>query len=317
MPSNGVLVAGNLVLDILVRPAPESVPWDTTRWVDSIEQHSGGNCANTAYAIAKFGVPSRALSLAGRDAAGDRILAALAQAGVDVSYIERCDLPTASTVGLVRSDGARALLHAPGASLSAFERPVAMTPDLTAGFAFLHVANPFGIPGLRNTAPEMLRSAREAGLRTSLDAGWDSRGEWMKVFAPCLPWTDALFVNLDEAMHLTGRNDATDAAHSLLDHGAGCVALKLGAKGCALFEGSQEYPIPGIPVPVVDTTGAGDCFAGGFLAAYSRGMSLFEAARFANAAAAKSVTALGSVSGLVSFEETQECLRSFSHYAVE
>ena len=302
--ANGVLVAGNLVLDTVVIGVPESPPWNTSQWVESMEQHLGGNCGNTSHAIARVGVPARALAFAGRDAAGDRVTEILSAAGVDTSFMERTGMPTAASVALVRADGARCFLHCPGASLVAFLNAPEITSSLASGCAFFHMANPFGIPGLRSTAPEILRRARAAGLRTSLDAGWDSRGEWMKVFAPCLPLADVLFVNAEEARLLTGVEDENAAASALMDAGAACVVVKMGALGCMLRNSQGCWTIPGFAVTAVDTTGAGDCFAGGFLAAAAKGLPPLEAARFANAVGALSVQKPGSTAGLLSFEET-------------
>jgi sugar/nucleoside kinase (ribokinase family) len=300
----GVLVAGNLVLDTVVLPVPDSPPWNTSYWVDAIEHHLGGNGANTSHAIAKLGVPARALGYVGEDPAGDRVLAILQGAGVDTRAVERVDLPTAATVALVREDGARCFLHCPGASTKAFQQAPAITAALAEGCGFFHLANPFGVPGLRSNAPEILRQARAAGLCTSIDAGWDSRGEWMKVFGPCLPAADVVFVNAEEARLLTGLDDPNAAARALRAGGAGCIVLKLGARGCSVHAEGGEWTAAGFPVKAVDTTGAGDCFAGGFIAALARGYTLPEAARFANAVGALSVGKAGSTAGLLSFEGT-------------
>ncbi len=296
----GVLCFGNLVVDTLVGPLREPPRYESTLWVESLEQHTGGNGANTSYAIAKLGVPVRLAGFAGRDAFGDFVTARLSEIGVDTKFVQRVDLPTAATVALVNQQGSRALLHRPGASTIAFEAIPEFTPELLAGCTAFHLANPFALPHVRRHGPEMLRRAREAGLRTSMDTGWDSRGEWMGVVGPCLPFVDLLFVNEDEAQRLTGAADAVLASQALQNGGARTVVVKLGDRGCVV---DGEH-VPGCCVEVVDTTGAGDAFAGGFVAGLQRGMSLFDAARLANAIGALCVTRLGSTAGLRSFEET-------------
>jgi ribokinase len=87
--------------------------------------------------------------------------------------------------------------------------------------------------------------------------------------------------------------------------GAASVILKLGNTGCAAFTPDGEFWVPAFEVEAVDTTGAGDCFVGGFLAALHRGRSWLEAARFANAVAALSVQKLGATAGLRSWAETE------------
>ena len=149
-----------------------------------------------------------------------------------------------------------------------------------------------------------MQNARGAGLTTSLDTGWDARGEWIEVIGPCLSHTDLLFVNEDEARILTGLPDLSTAARFFVDHGVSSVVIKTGPRGCLVLDQGTEIHVPAFHIEPVDTTGAGDCFAGAFLAALHRGMNTAEAARFANAAGALSVCALGAVTGLRSFEET-------------
>jgi sugar/nucleoside kinase (ribokinase family) len=302
----GVLCCGNAVLDVLVCPVVEP-GWGRTTWVDTIEQQLGGNGANTSYTLALLGVPARLLSVVGADAFGDKALGILELVGVDIRWMERSNEPTATTVVLVHADGRRALLHRPGASRHAFASPIELGPEVVAGCTRFHLANVFALPELQPQAADLLRRARVAGLSTSMDTGWDARGRWMATLGECLPHTDLLFVNEDEARQLTGSSDPASAATILREHGTRDVVVKLGAQGCLIA--SQR--VPAFQVPVVDTTGAGDCFAGGFLAALQYGFSYEDAARFANAVGALSVQALGGVTGLRTFEQTLEWIDQF------
>src|SRR5205823_11846721 len=120
---------------------------------------------------------------------------------------------------------------------------------------------------------------------------------------------DLLFMNQDEARMLSGSADPEEAARRMQALGAGDVIIKLGAEGCAIFT-PQTARVPGFPVDVVDTTGAGDCFVGGFLAALSRGAGYRKAARYANGVGALSVQKLGAINGVRGRAETEEWLRS-------
>src|SRR5581483_5017862 len=208
---------------------------------------------------------------------------------VDVAHVRRSTLPTPTTIVLVSSNGARSLLHRPGASREAFSEHPELPAELTEGCKWFHLANVFALPALRSHAGGLLARAREAGLSVSIDTGWDARGEWMDVLKPCLPHADLLFVNEDEARELTGLTHPVEAARALQQHGIANVVVKLGAAGCALFMGDESIACPAFEVPVVDTTGAGDCFVGAFLAALLRGLSYPDACVFANAVGALSV----------------------------
>ena len=299
----GVLCAGNVVYDILTRPA-DRFEWGATTWVESIDPHLGGNGANTSYALAKLGAAARLLSIVGRDDFGAYCLWRLKSAGADVSFVEHSAEQTATTVGLVRADGLRAFLHRPGASHLAFAKPIEFGGDLIDGFSHFHLGNPFGLPGIRAQAADTLARARAAGLTTSADTGWDARGEWMTLLGPCLPFIDLLFVNEDEARMLTGASAPAEAAAIFREGGAADIAIKLGERGCAVFSEAEEIRVPAFQVSVKDTTGAGDCFAGGFLAALHHGMYYEAAARFANAVGALNVQSIGSTEGLLCYEET-------------
>ena len=305
----GVLCTGNLVMDILVRPV-ESIAWGTTTQVESMEQHMGGNGAATSYAVAMLGVPARLLGMVGPDAFGDQLVARLAGAGVQTSGVRRAAAATATTVVLVRGNGDRHFLHRRGASDEMDLDETAFRAECRAGWTHYHLASPFGLPRLRDRQAGFLRAAREAGLATSIDTHWDAQGRWMEDLEPCLPYTDVLFANEDEARMLSGSGDPETAAAFLRARGAGVVVVKLSRAGCALFGPGLALRCPAFSVPVVDTTGAGDCFVGGFLAARQRGLDWEHAARFANAVAALSIQHLGGTEGLRSWDETERFQRA-------
>ena len=306
---SGVLCCGNIVFDVLVRPVAE-LRWNTTHWVDSIRHSMGGNGANTAFALGLLGARVRLLGWVGADPAGAFLLDKLAAAGVDLSAVRRGQAPTATTVSLVNPQGDRFLLHAPGVSLEAFAEPLELDTSLLAGMTHFHLANLFAIPGLRRQGAGILQQARVAGLLTSLDTGWDQHGRWMEDLRPALASTDLVFVNREETLGLTGTSDLCQAARILAGCGVRVVVFKLGAEGCAVWRDGELIRVPAFQVEVVDTTGAGDCFAGAYLAALTRGLDALDAARFANAAAALSVTRLGATEGLRAWDETEAWMRA-------
>jgi len=215
---------------------------------------------------------------------------------VDTTAVAAVESPTAATVGLINSAGSRMFLHRPCAG---FIAPLEFPPRLTGGMSHYHLASLFILPNFRPHAPATLARARAAALTTSLDTNWDPRGTWMEDLSPCLPDLDFLFVNEDEARML-GAPPA-----GILSRGVGAVVLKLGPRGCAVYTAGREILSSAFDVPVKDTTGAGDCFVAGFLAAWLRGASLEEAARFANAVGALSVQCVGATAGLRNLAETE------------
>lgn len=308
-----ILCFGNLVADILIRPVTE-IRWGATTWLDEAELTVGGNGANTAYTLAKLGVPVRLQGAVGSDSLADSILKLLEGQGVDTKGVRRLDVKTALTVVLVRTDGERAFLHAPGASAAVDKTAFLLPHGAGVNYVHLHVANPFAVPALRRSLAEILEGARRAGLSTSLDAGWDSAGRWMEDLRQALPFTDIFFANELEAQMISGTKNPATAAQKLLDAGCYAVVIKLGRSGCWVQVGDTTWCVPAFEVPVRDTTGAGDAFVGGFLASLYRGKSWREAARFANAVGALSVQKVGATVGLLSYEETIKWMETYTCY---
>ncbi|MBI3698671.1 MAG: carbohydrate kinase family protein [Acidobacteria bacterium] len=300
-PSGAVYCAGNICLDILVRPVESMPGWGTTTWVDSIAQYLGGNGAITAFALGKLGSPVRLAGAVGDDAFGDYVMARLASAGVDLSHVRVTPgVQTATTVGLVNARSERLFLHVLGSSALFEPDHIRFDP----GFSYFHLGSLFHLPQMRHAGAALLERARAAGLFTCVDTMWDTAGRWMQDFAPLCPLIDCLFVNQDEARMLAGSDDPAPVGAFFRGRGAGMVVLKMAAEGCAVSAPGEEFRSPAFPVEAIDSTGAGDSFCGWFLAALRRGFSLPDAARFANAVGACSISRLGATEGLLGFEET-------------
>ncbi len=304
-----VLCSGSIIFDILVRPV-DNAQWGATTLVESVEYHLGGNGANTSTALARLGVPVRLIGVAGDDDQGRGALETLKSRGVDTSHVSRCGAPTATTVVIVNSAGDRQFLHRLGASEQAFPEPLEFNSALVQGASHYHLASLFILPRLRAHAPQTLARARAAGLTTSLDTNWDAENRWMRDLESCLPHLDILFMNEDEARMITGASDPSAAAGVVLAKGVRTAVMKLSNRGCAIYTKDRDVVCPAFDVEVKDTTGAGDCFVAGFLAAMLRGESHTQAGTFGNAVAALSVQKIGAVAGVPPREEIETWMRS-------
>ena len=164
----------------------------------------------------------------------------------------------------------------------------------------MHVAGYFVLHGiLFPEFGERLLLARQAGLETSLDVVRTWTMSNPHPLWDCLPALDTFFCNAQEAAILTGCEEPMAAAKEFHSRGASRVVIKLGELGCWLDSPDFQGQIETQPVQVVDTTGAGDAFAAGFLAARTRGADEVEACREGNAAGRKVVQALGAVTAWV------------------
>lgn len=158
----------------------------------------------------------------------------------------------------------------------------------------MHVGGLLALPALEEGLPELFAQVREGGGWVTCDVTWDRRGRWMETLGPLLPWISVFLPSEMEAHELTGREEPLEMARHLLDLGPELVVVKLGERGCLWLDKEGPGWVPADPVPVVDTTGAGDSFVAGFLSARLEGRSSEECCRRAVEVAALCVGGLGS-----------------------
>ncbi|MDR7520186.1 MAG: carbohydrate kinase family protein [Armatimonadota bacterium] len=303
-----VACVGVMVADVLVRPVDRWPEPGRLCVVESIEVHTGGLAHTTAMTLARLGVSTAVVGRVGRDFLGGFLLDALRTHGIEVHVIQDDHTQTSATVVMVAGNGERSFLHVTGAN--ARMRVEDVPQDLLARTRFLHLGGFFILPSIDGEpAARLLQRAQSLGCRTSLDMAWDPSGRWMTLLAPCLPHLDLLFGNRDELSCVTGAHDVARMAALLRERGVGVVVVKLGEEGSYVDGGHWCGRVPAFDVRVVDTTGAGDAFCGGFLAGLLQGWSLEQTARFANAVGALCVTAVGGSTGARSTAEVLEFMR--------
>ncbi|MGN1030758.1 MAG: carbohydrate kinase family protein, partial [Butyricicoccaceae bacterium] len=161
-------------------------------------------------------------------------------------------------------------------------------------FASIFVFPLLGVPEMA----EIFRRAKENGMIVCADTTMPKRGETLRDLAPALQYVDYLLPNLAEARAITGLSDPHEIVHAFRDAGVSSVVLKCGAKGCLLCNANEEVEVAGYPAQCIDTTGAGDNFAAGFLCAMLDGKNDLECARYANAVASISVEHVGANAGV-------------------
>ena len=288
-----VYCVGNAVADVLTRPVNDFAPSGTSQSLDDVALSAGGNCINTAIALARLGIPIKIAAAAGDDAFGEMLRLRIRQEGIDeTGLITIAKAKSSVSIVLIESSGERRFLHLRGAN--AFFTAGHLDWELAKGAKFFHYASAFALPALDadHLAPTLER-AHELGCLTSINICWDTQGRWMSVLRPALEHTDFIFPNCDEGRALTGESEPVRIAAKLRELGVKTVIVKLGAKGCYVDSPEGSFTAPGFSVEPLDTTGAGDCFAAGFLAALSIGKTLPEAARYANASGALATLSLG------------------------
>jgi 2-dehydro-3-deoxygluconokinase len=281
-------------------------------------QGFGGDTSNVAIAAARAGARAAYISRIGADAFGDRLLELWATEAVDTQAIERDTVAPTGIYFVTHGASGHEFSY-----LRAGSAASCMTPDwLLQGPAsptissakFLHVsAISLAIStSACDTVFAAMRLARETGTQVAFDSNlrlklWPldrARACIQQAVALC----DLFLPSAQDVLALTGLSDpdaVADWAHGL---GAPTVVLKLGIQGVLVSAQGERRRIPAHTVPLLDATGAGDCFCGNLLAQLAAGATLFDAARYANAAAALAVQGFGAVAPLPRPEQVQTLL---------
>jgi sugar/nucleoside kinase (ribokinase family) len=292
-PGSGrLLVIGDLATDVVaVHERPLAPATDTAAHV---VLRPGGAAANVAAWAAAAGADATLLARVGADTA-DQHRAELRRAGVRPVLREDPDRPTAAVVCLVDATGERTMLNDRGASAAL--GPADWEESLLDGAARVHLSGYlfFSAPG-RALAALVLDRCRSRSVPVSVDPA--SVGPLVQLgpatFLGLVHGVDLLFPNQDEARLLGGHRDPETAGLRLAQWTGALVVVKRGADGAILCrDGAVLGRVPAPSAKVVDTTGAGDAFAGAFLAARLAGAAPLDAAEAACAAAARCVTRPG------------------------
>lgn len=259
-----VVVVGDVATDVVA--VLDGVPAPGSDRPASISSRGGGAGANVAVHLAQLGVPVVLAGCVGDDPAGAGLLAELTAAGVRPHVRTVAGSATGTIVSLVEPDGQRSMLADRGANLQL--RPDDVPPPAPGGH--LHLSGYTLLdPGPHAAGLAAMAAATRAGATISVDPA--STGpltrygvdRWLADTAAAT----LLLPNADEARLLTGCADAEAAARALAARHE-VVAVSLGAEGALWASGDLLVHRPAQPTVVVDTTGAGDAFAAGLLAAW-------------------------------------------------
>jgi ribokinase len=282
-----IAVLGSLNMDLVLRVAKIPAPGETLLG-SAFQMMAGGKGANQAYAAAKLGVPVAMAGKVGYDLFGDRLRAHLAAAGVDVAQVRSVqDAPTGVATIHVSDEGQNAIVVASGANFIWSTGEVESLRPIfrQASHVLFQLETP---PAIVEAG---LRIAKQEGAVTILDP------------APAQALPASVLANVD---YLTPNESEAEAIGAVR---ARNMVYKLGAAGC-LYQGMEgEIRVPAPLVQVVDTTAAGDTFNAAFAVALSEKQALPDALRFANHAAALSVTRLGAQASAPTREEVLAFLR--------
>jgi ribokinase len=281
-----LICVGDVMVDVLAHlPGALAVGSDTPAPVALL---GGGSAANTAAWAVAAGVPCTLVGRVGDDVLGRTALDELAAAGIELAVTVDPTLPTGVCIVLVGPDGERTMVPSPGAN-AVGGSVLAFAPAdhlHVSGYALFH-------PQSGAAALDALARARAAGCGVSVDAASSAPlrafgvGRFLDAVAPALS-----FANADEATVFAGTRDV-EAAVRMLALRCGEAIVKCGPDGALWSDGTRLLHVPAVRAVPVDSTGAGDAFAAGVLAARLGGAVVDETLRAGHVLAARAIAKCG------------------------
>lgn len=302
---------GLTVLDILGKGIEEIPAGGKGAIIEKIRITAAGTAAGASVIAARLGLKTALVGAIGNDDMGNILEQMLLKHGVDTRYLlKTSDMPTSATMLAINKEGERPNFHAVGATIlleidDARQRCINNS-------RFVHWGGAGTMPELdRGRGAEILKEARNGGSIITSDfiAPSPRTLEFLKLI---MPYIDYFMPSFEEAMEVAGTKSPEETARYFTNLGAGACILKMGARGSLLVTGEKQIAIPAFAVNACDTTGCGDAYCAGFIAALARGRDIETACRFASATAALVATGLGSDAGVIDFAETEKAMNTLS-----
>ncbi|HBY93139.1 MAG: carbohydrate kinase family protein [Ardenticatenaceae bacterium] len=262
----------------------------------------GGMVANFLVALCRLGTTCGFHGPVGDDEFGRRVLDSLAANGVDISgAVVKPGGQTYFCTVMLDESGEKSLVVAPTDCL--FPQPEDVDAEVIAQACHLHTTAAV-IP----TASKAVRIAKQHGLTVSLDL--EASNARHPDMPALLADVDVLFVNQGALRLLNNSGSPQEVAERLLEYGPSVVCVTMGAAGALVASADGSLQVAVFPVTVVDSTGAGDCFAAGCVHGFLKGWPLSATATFASAVGAISVTQRGGHTGTPTADEVRAFLAS-------
>ncbi len=306
MGNGYVVVMGSYVADVAFRT--RKLPaWGETYMGSEFKLGPGGKGSNQAVAAARAGAKVSFISKLGRDPFGDMARKTYREEGIDMAHLLETDSATGAAAIIIDAErGENAIIVVPGACFELVPEEVERARELITGALVFVTQLELALP----TVEYGLKLAHEAGVPTILNPA-----PGCKLPETIFPYCDYITPNESEAEVLTGirvasLEDAEMAADALLARGVRNAVITLGAQGALVKNATLQRHIPAFFAgEVVETTGAGDAFNGGFAVALAEKKDVVEAARFGCAVAGISVTRPGTAPSMPFRKEIEDLLR--------
>lgn len=311
-----IVVIGAAIVDLPLYPVGRDVFDRASSPVERMAMTVGGDAINEATILTRLGHTVRLVSAVGQDPAGSFVLEHCRKNKIDSSFLAVSGtLTTSINVPLISPDGERSVITNRSGSLWQLCLDDLDLSCLEEG-SVLSFASIFNNPRLDQPAMlEIFRRAKERGMTICADMVSPRFAEKVDDIRQALAYVDYFFPNYDEACELTGLMELDEIADSFLACGVKNVIIKIGRRGAYVKNAQECFIVPIYPkANCVDTTGAGDNFASGFITALLEGRSLRQCAEFANVTASIAIEAVGATTALQSRAQADERYEKYRNF---
>lgn len=303
-----VVCVGSSCVDVLVCGVDLSAPFTgESKQAREVLLSAGGDATNQAIVLQRLGVSVKLVTGFGKDTASSFIQNYLRDAGVNIDQctVSESIRPSVNVIA-VAPDGQRNFIKA---ATDIRSRQYAVDLEAVKGARIVSLGSLFISPFYTvESVAEVVEAARMNNALVCADVMLTPRACSLDCLKEVLPGIDYFFPNKDEATGLTGKSDLDQIADIFLGYGIKNVIIKLGKYGCFARNSSERLLVPAIGKDVVDTTGAGDNFVAGFIAALLEGKNLAGCCEFAVATAGVSIQYIGANTGVQSRRQVEEFL---------
>lgn len=291
---NHIVVVGSLNMDLVVRTQRHPQIGETVIGYD-FRTYPGGKGANQAVAAARLGGKVKMIGRVGKDQFGKELLRTVTNAGVDTKYIiQDSDAPSGVAFITVDDLGKNTIVVASGANARLSPEDVTLAEEAFIGASVLLLQLECPLIAVERA----ITLAQKYHLKIVLNPA-----PAQLLDAELLARVDYLIPNQTELALLSGQDTPVAGINVLAGLGVRKMVVTMGDEGALVVDGNRHEHLPAYRVRVVDTTAAGDAFAGAFAVALTEGSSVWEAARWGNAAGAMTVMRAGAQPSLPAREE--------------
>jgi len=303
--NNEIAIVGELNVDLIASGLGSEPILGQEILAEGFEITLGSASAIFACGIANLGRGVTFISRVGADDFGAFCAAALAIKGISTNHIKISEAAKTGVTIVLSTRQDRALVTYLGAIAELGFADVPL--EALENHRHLHLTSYFLQSNLKPDFARLMTEAKKRGLTVSFDPNSDPMQSWNEEILEVIKQTDILFLNETEAKQMTAQNDS-EAAIRQLGRYCACVVIKLSAKGTMALREGEIITTKGFEVKAVDTTGAGDSFAAGFVHAFLDGKDLRECLTFGNACGALSTTQAGGTNAQPNLRQLQDFL---------